>query len=103
LRLFRTFNQGPVGLQQSLQLFSAGQGDEVAGDEEFLVHAGGSEFHGGFVPVAAQDDADGRIVAFFRRHPRLPFVVLVIFIALVILAVALFAGLAKLFGKKKSA
>jgi len=39
-----------------------------------------------------EDRLAGRIVAFFRRHPRLPFVVLVIFIALVILAVALFAG-----------
>ena len=61
------FDAFAVGFQEAAELLNRGQGDEVSGDEEFLIHPGGGEFHGGFVPVAAQEDADRGLVAFLHH------------------------------------
>lgn len=34
-----------VGFEEAAEFFHGGQGDEGAGDEEFLIHACGGEFH----------------------------------------------------------
>jgi hypothetical protein len=60
------FDAFAVGFEEAAEFFHRWQGDEVAGDEELLVHAGGGEFDGGSVAVAAQEDADGRVVALFH-------------------------------------
>jgi len=43
----QAFDAFAVGFEEAAEFLHRGQGDEVAGDEEFLIHAGGGEFHEG--------------------------------------------------------
>ena len=61
------FDPVAVGLQESAELFGGWQGDEVAGDEEFLVHAGGGELDLDAVALAAEEDADRRCVSLLHH------------------------------------
>lgn len=58
----RGFDPGAVGFDESLQLLGGGQRREVAGNEKFVGHAGGGELDFGVVFIAAQQDADGRLL-----------------------------------------
>ena len=54
---------GAVGFDELLELFGLRQRDEIAGHKELLVETGGGVFHLRSILVAAQEQADGRIIA----------------------------------------
>jgi hypothetical protein len=74
------FEAGAVSLDETTKLFNGRQGQEVARDEELVLHAGGSELDLGLVLVAAQENAYGRIVA-FAPHTLLEEVQVVVHLA----------------------
>ena len=56
-----------MGFEEAAKFFHGRQGHEVAGDEEFLIHASGGEFDLGAIAVAAQQDAYGWLIIVFHH------------------------------------
>lgn len=54
---------GGVLLDELLQRFDRGEGDEIAGDEKLVIKAGGGVVHASFLFVGAKDEANGWLVA----------------------------------------
>jgi hypothetical protein len=58
------FDPVAVGFQERAESFGGWESNEIAGDEELLIYASGGELDFCTVAITAQEDPQGRVVAF---------------------------------------